>query len=702
MRCAILHELPGRMRVHLRQSTMTFGEADRLQYYLQSVPGVKNVRVSERTANAVVLYDRADGMREKLIHALSTFDYDTCGVKIPEYTGRKTRHEYEDRMFWHVALHYAARFFLPGPVRLALNLSKAVPFVLQALNSLQGGRLDVHVLDAASVTIALSQGDYDTAGSVMFLLGIGDLMEKWTHRRSVDDLANAMALHVDQVWLKSPAGTEILIGADKVRPGDEVIVRTGNMIPLDGIATSGEAMVNQSSITGEPLAVRKSEGASVFASTVVEEGELSFRVTKAAGSGQFDRIVSMIETSEKMKSLSEEKASDLADHLVPWTFAAAGLTYLVTRNVTRAYSILMVDFCCALKLSMPVSVLSAMREAQEHKISVKGGRFMENFAAADTIVFDKTGTLTEACPKVRDVVPFGGNDPEEMLRLAACLEEHYPHSIANAVVQEAKRRALSHAEKHSRVEYVVAHGIASEVDGKKVRIGSYHFIFEDEKVVIPEGEEERFAALPDEYSHLYLAIGGVLAAVILIEDAIRKGAADAVQNLHSAGFSRVVMLTGDSAKTAAAVSRKLKIDEFRAEVLPEDKAAYIEEAHREGRKVVMTGDGINDSPALSAADVGVAIQNGAAIAREIADVTISGSDLNQLVVLRLLCNALERRIRMNYREILGFNSSLILLALLGVLSPGATALLHNSSTILITLRSMTNLLEPNLKKIIKK
>ena len=698
MRCAILHELPGRMRVHLRQSTMTFGEADRLQYYLQSVPGVKNVRVSERTANAVVLYDRADGMREKLIHALSTFDYDTCGVKIPEYTGRKTRHEYEDRMFWHVALHYAARFFLPGPVRLALNLSKAVPFVLQALNSLRGGRLDVHVLDAASVTIALSQGDYDTAGSVMFLLGIGDLMEKWTHRRSVDDLANAMALHVDQVWLKSPAGTEILIGADKVRPGDEVIVRTGNMIPLDGIVTSGEAMVNQSSITGEPLAVRKSEGASVFASTVVEEGELSFRVTKAAGSGQFDRIVSMIETSEKMKSLSEEKASDLADHLVPWTFAAAGLTYLVTRNVTRAYSILMVDFCCALKLSMPVSVLSAMREAQEHKISVKGGRFMENFAAADTIVFDKTGTLTEACPKVRDVVPFGGNDPEEMLRLAACLEEHYPHSIANAVVQEAKRRALSHAEKHSRVEYVVAHGIASEVDGKKVRIGSYHFIFEDEKVVIPEGEEERFAALPDEYSHLYLAIGGVLAAVILIEDAIRKGAADAVQNLHSAGFSRVVMLTGDSAKTAAAVSRKLKIDEFRAEVLPEDKAAYIEEAHREGRKVVMTGDGINDSPALSAADVGVAIQNGAAIAREIADVTISGSDLNQLVVLRLLCNALERRIRMNYREILGFNSSLILLALLGVLSPGATALLHNSSTILITLRSMTNLLEPNLKK----
>lgn len=698
MRCTILHELPGRMRVHLRQSSMTFGEADRLQYYLQSVPGVKNVRVSERTANAVVLYDRADGMREKLIHALSAFDYGTCGVKIPEYTGRKTRHEYEDRMFWHVALHYAARFFLPGPVRLALNLSKAVPFVLQALNSLRGGRLDVHVLDAASVTIALSQGDYDTAGSVMFLLGIGDLMEKWTHRRSVDDLANAMALHVDQVWLKSPAGTEILIGADKVRPGDEVIVRTGNMIPLDGIVTSGEAMVNQSSITGEPLAVRKSEGASVFASTVVEEGELSFRVTKAAGSGQFDRIVSMIETSEKMKSLSEEKASDLADHLVPWTFAAAGLTYLVTRNVTRAYSILMVDFCCALKLSMPVSVLSAMREAQEHKISVKGGRFMENFAAADTIVFDKTGTLTEACPKVRDVVPFGGNDPEEMLRLAACLEEHYPHSIANAVVQEAKRRALSHAEKHSRVEYVVAHGIASEVDGKKVRIGSYHFIFEDEKVVIPEGEEERFAALPDEYSHLYLAIGGVLAAVILIEDAIRKGAADAVQNLHSAGFSRVVMLTGDSAKTAAAVSRKLKIDEFRAEVLPEDKAAYIEEAHREGRKVVMTGDGINDSPALSAADVGVAIQNGAAIAREIADVTISGSDLNQLVVLRLLCNALERRIRMNYREILGFNSSLILLALLGVLSPGATALLHNSSTILITLRSMTNLLEPNLKK----
>ena len=692
MRCRILHESSGRMRVHLHQCSMTIHEADVVQYYLLAQPGVLDAKVSERTADATVFYRQKPGVRESVIQAFATFHYDDCQVEVPEHTGREVQHEYVDRMFGHVLRHYAIRFFLPAPIRMAISVVRAIPFVFKALKSLGKGRLDVHVLDAASVTIAMAQGDFDTASSVMFLLGIGDIMEEWTHRKSVDDLANAMSLHVDKVWVKTKSGEEVLVGVGEVHRDSRIIVRTGNMIPLDGLVESGDAMVNQASITGEPLSVRKTEGGAVFAGTVVEEGELVVRVTKDAGTGQYDRIVSMIEESEKLRSDTEAKASDLADKLVPVTFGAAVLTYLLTRDINRAYSIMMVDFCCALKLAIPISVLSAMREAQEHQISVKGGKFMENFAKAETIVFDKTGTITRAVPKVRDVVAFNGQDPKEMLRLAACLEEHYPHSIANAVVRCAKEQGLFHEEKHSKVEYIVAHGIASTVDGVKVRIGSWHFIFEDEKAVLKEDEKEKFDSLPDQYSHLYLAIGGVLSAVILIEDPIKDEAKDAIRALHEAGFSRVVMLTGDSGRTAKAVAKLIGVDDFRAEVLPEDKAAFIKQEHEAGRKVVMVGDGVNDSPALSAADVGVAINSGAAIAREIADVTISEDDLKALVTLRRLCNGLNQRTTRNYRFILTFNSGLIVLGMLGLLQPTMTALLHNMSTILIALHSMTNVL----------
>ena len=680
------------MRVHLHQCYMTFEEADKVQYYLQSLPGVVRAKVSERTCDATIYYGGTAKQRAKLVRALSGFDYETTEVSVPDHTGRELNHKFEDRMFWHIAGRFVTRLFLPLSIRSIISFVKAVPFVIRGLNSLIHGRIDVHVLDAASVTFAIVRSDFDTAGSVMFLLGIGDIMEEWTHRKSVDDLANAMSLHVDKVWVKTKSGEEVLVGVGEVHRDSRIIVRTGNMIPLDGLVESGDAMVNQASITGEPLSVRKTEGGAVFAGTVVEEGELVVRVTKDAGTGQYDRIVSMIEESEKLRSDTEAKASDLADKLVPVTFGAAVLTYLLTRDINRAYSIMMVDFCCALKLAIPISVLSAMREAQEHQISVKGGKFMENFAKAETIVFDKTGTITRAVPKVRDVVAFNGQDPKEMLRLAACLEEHYPHSIANAVVRCAKEQGLSHEEKHSKVEYIVAHGIASTVDGVKVRIGSWHFIFEDEKAVLKEDEKEKFDSLPDQYSHLYLAIGGVLSAVILIEDPIKDEAKDAIRALHEAGFSRVVMLTGDSGRTAKAVAKLIGVDDFRAEVLPEDKAAFIKQEHEAGRKVVMVGDGVNDSPALSAADVGVAINSGAAIAREIADVTISEDDLKALVTLRRLCNGLNQRTTRNYRFILTFNSGLIVLGMLGLLQPTMTALLHNMSTILIALHSMTNVL----------
>ena len=680
------------MRVHLHQCYMTFEEADKVQYYLQSLPGVVRAKVSERTCDATIYYGGTAKQRAKLVRALSGFDYETTEVSVPDHTGRELGHEFEDRMFWHIAGRFVTRLFLPLSIRSIISFVKAVPFVIRGLNSLIHGRIDVHVLDAASVTFAIVRSDFDTAGSVMFLLGIGDIMEEWTHRKSVDDLANAMSLHVDKVWVKTKSGEEVLVGVGEVHRDSRIIVRTGNMIPLDGLVESGDAMVNQASITGEPLSVRKTEGGAVFAGTVVEEGELVVRVTKDAGTGQYDRIVSMIEESEKLRSDTEAKASDLADKLVPVTFGAAVLTYLLTRDINRAYSIMMVDFCCALKLAIPISVLSAMREAQEHQISVKGGKFMENFAKAETIVFDKTGTITRAVPKVRDVVAFNGQDPKEMLRLAACLEEHYPHSIANAVVRCAKEQGLFHEEKHSKVEYIVAHGIASTVDGVKVRIGSWHFIFEDEKAVLKEDEKEKFDSLPDQYSHLYLAIGGVLSAVILIEDPIKDEAKDAIRALHEAGFSRVVMLTGDSGRTAKAVAKLIGVDDFRAEVLPEDKAAFIKQEHEAGCKVVMVGDGVNDSPALSAADVGVAINSGAAIAREIADVTISEDDLKALVTLRRLCNGLNQRTTRNYRFILTFNSGLIVLGMLGLLQPTMTALLHNMSTILIALHSMTNVL----------
>lgn len=680
------------MRVHLHQCYMTFEEADKVQYYLQSLPGVVRAKVSERTCDATIYYGGTAKQRAKLVRALSGFDYETTEVSVPDHTGRELNHKFEDRMFWHIAGRFVTRLFLPLSIRSIISFVKAVPFVIRGLNSLIHGRIDVHVLDAASVTFAIVRSDFDTAGSVMFLLGIGDIMEEWTHRKSVDDLANAMSLHVDKVWVKTKSGEEVLVGVGEVHRDSRIIVRTGNMIPLDGLVESGDAMVNQASITGEPLSVRKTEGGAVFAGTVVEEGELVVRVTKDAGTGQYDRIVSMIEESEKLRSDTEAKASDLADKLVPVTFGAAVLTYLLTRDINRAYSIMMVDFCCALKLAIPISVLSAMREAQEHQISVKGGKFMENFAKAETIVFDKTGTITRAVPKVRDVVAFNGQDPKEMLRLAACLEEHYPHSIANAVVRCAKEQGLFHEEKHSKVEYIVAHGIASTVDGVKVRIGSWHFIFEDEKAVLKEDEKEKFDSLPDQYSHLYLAIGGVLSAVILIEDPIKDEAKDAIRALHEAGFSRVVMLTGDSGRTAKAVAKLIGVDDFRAEVLPEDKAAFIKQEHEAGRKVVMVGDGVNDLPALSAADVGVAINSGAAIAREIADVTISEDDLKALVTLRRLCNGLNQRTTRNYRFILTFNSGLIVLGMLGLLQPTMTALLHNMSTILIALHSMTNVL----------
>ena len=587
---------------------------------------------------------------------------------------------------------YTGKLFLPAPVRAVITVLKAVPYLVRGLRSLLSGKLAVEVLDAASISVSMLRGDFDTAGQVMFLLGIGDLMEEWTHRKSVSDLAGAMALNVDKVWLRTPEGQEVLVGIDTVKPGDLVLVRTGHMIPLDGEVQSGEAMVNQASFTGEPLPVHKRKGGYLYAGSVIEEGELEILVRKTSGSGRYDRIVAMIEESEKLKSAAEAKASRLADRLVPWTFGATLLTWLFTRDVTRATSILMVDFCCALKLSMPIADLSAMREAGRRHISVKGGKFMEAYAEADTMVFDKTGTLTAATPVLRRVVPFNGTEEKEMLRLAACLEEHYPHSVANAVVNAAKERGLDHEERHAKVAYVVAHGIVSSVDGERLCIGSHHFIFEDEGCTVPAGEEETLAALPDEYSHLYLAIGGVLSAVLLIEDPVKEEAAETIRVLHGLGLNKLVMMTGDSERTAASVASRVGVDDYRAEVLPEDKAGFIRSEREQGRKVVMIGDGINDSPALSEADVGVAINSGAAIAREIADITIAEDDLHALATLRLLSTALMDRIHGNYRRIVGFNSALILLGMLGLLPPAATALLHNGSTIAISLKSMTDLL----------
>ena len=697
MKCRILHETRIRMRIHIYKSYMTGEQADILEVYLQRIKGIRDARVDERTQNAVIHFRpepacSPEQIRSHVVDALASFHFETTQITAPEHSQRALNRQYEDKMFFHIVRRILSRTLLPMPVRTVLTVIKSGPYILRGLKSLAKGRLEVSVLDAASIVVSMLRAEFDTAGSVMFLLKVGDIMEEWTHKKSIEDLAGAMSLNVDKVWIRTDEGQEILTGVDKVQTGDRIVIRTGNLIALDGIVEEGDGMVNQASLTGEPLSVHKREGSAIYAGTVVEEGELLVRVSQEAGTGRYDRIIAMIEESEKLKSESEARASKLADKLVPWTLGATLLTWLLTRNTARAASILMVDFCCALKLSMPIAVLSAMREASSHHISVKGGKFMENYAEAVTIVFDKTGTLTNASPRVREVVPFNGNDQDEMLRLAACLEEHYPHSIANAVVAEANKRNLQHEEKHSKVEYIVAHGIASSIDGQMVRIGSYHFIFEDEGCSLPEGEKERFNSLPDEYSHLYLAIDKKLAAVILIEDPLRPEAYEVTKKLHALGIDKVVMMTGDSERTARAVAALTGVDEYYSEVLPEDKAAFIRAEHEAGRKVIMVGDGINDSPALSEADAGVAINSGAAIAREIADITISENDLHSLVTMRRLSEGLMKRINRNYKTILSFNSFLILMGVLGIFPSTTTALLHNISTIGIGLHSMTNLL----------
>ena len=690
MKCQILKESRGRIRVHLCRNHMTLFQADLLEYYLKSVSGVRSVQVFDRTGDAIVVYT---GERSDIIRAFSSFSYEKAQALdlVPEHTPRALNREFEDKLVGSVMNRAFTKLFLPLPVRSVLAVWKAVPYVSAGLKALFRRKLSVSVLDATAVTVSLVRGDFDTAGSVMFMLHLGELLEDWTHKKSVSDLAGAMSLNVDKVWCLAE-GQEVLRSVKDVGLGTQIIVRTGNMIPLDGKVVSGEAMVNQASMTGESLPVRKTPGSYAYAGTVVEEGDCVIAVEKVSGGGRYDRIVKMIEASEKLKSTAEDHAARLADKLVPYTLGGTALTYLLTRNVTKTLAVLMVDFSCALKLSMPIAVLSAMRECSAAHVRVKGGRFLEAVANADTIVFDKTGTLTYASPKVAQVVPFGGKEESEMLRLAACLEEHYPHSLANAVVEEAKSRGLNHEEYHSQVEYVVAHGISSMVEGRKVVIGSYHFVFEDEGCRVPVGEEEKFASLPEGYSPLYLAVSGVLAAVILIADPLRAEAPEAIRALHELGISDIVMMTGDNIRTARVVAAAVGVDDFHAEVLPEDKAAFVRRRKADGHTVIMVGDGVNDTPALSEADVGIAIHSGAAIAREIADITVSSQDLFELVTLRRLSQALMDRIRRNYRFIVGFNLALIIGGVAGFLPPTTSALLHNMSTLGISLKSMTNLL----------
>ena len=678
------------MRVHLALRRMSLREADLLEYDLKGVAGVVSVKVFDRTQDAVITYTCP---RMDIVRALASFSFtsEQALSRLPEHTSRALNREYEDKLVFTVCRRAFSRLFLPIPVRTAIALFRSVKYIRAGLSALLHGKLSVAVLDATAVTVSMVRGDFDTAGSVMFMLRLGEILEEWTHKKSVADLAGAMALNVDQVWVKANE-TEVLVPVSSVKEGDLVVVRTGNLIALDGKVVEGEAMVNQSSMTGESMPVVKHEGSFVYAGTVCEEGECVFRVEKTMGGGRYDRIVKMIEQSEKLKSTAEDKAACLADRLVPYTLGGTVLTYLLTRNVTKMLAVLMVDFSCALKLAMPIAVLSAMREASASHISVKGGRFLEAVANANTVVFDKTGTLTYATPKVADIVTFADYKEEDMLRLAACLEEHYPHSMANAVVEAAKERGLSHEEYHSQVQYIVAHGISSMVEGKKVIIGSSHFVFEDEGCHVPAGDEEKFRSLPAAYSHLYLCIAGELAAVICIYDPLRKEAADAVRALHACGIDKVVMMTGDNRKTAEAVAAQVGVDEVYAEVLPEDKAAFIRAEKADGRTVIMIGDGVNDSPALSEADAGIAISTGAAIAREIADITIASEDLFELVTLRRLSTELMARIHRNYRFIVSFNFSLIVLGVAGILPPTTSALLHNTSTLAISLKSMTNLL----------
>lgn len=679
------------MRVHFAVSRMTYKEADILLYFLNNTKNITFAKVYERTADAVIEYK---GKRTDIINTLRRFHYEDIEVPavITDNSSRQVNAEYQEKLVTKFALHYATRFFIPLPVRALMVISKSFKYIGNGIRTLLRHKIEVPVLDATAIGVSILRDDIGTAGSIMFMLGIGEILEEWTHKKSVGDLARSMSLNISKVWL-SVDGKEVLVSSNDVKPGDKVVVHMGNVIPFDGKVYDGEAMVNQASLTGESVAVRKAKDAVVYAGTVVEEGEITSLVNQTKNSSRFEKIVAMIEESEKLKSGLESKAEHLADRLVPYSLGGTILTYLLTRNVTKALSILMVDFSCALKLAMPISVLSAIREASAHDITVKGGKFLEAMAEADTIVFDKTGTLTKARPTVADVISFNGETPDELLRIAACLEEHFPHSMAKAVVNAAMEKNLQHEEMHTKVEYVVAHGISTKINDKKVIIGSYHFVFEDEKSVIPEDKKDLFNALPEEYSHLYMAIDGSLAAVICIEDPLREEAEDVVRKLHKAGFTKIVMMTGDSERTAKAVAGRVGVDEYYSEVLPEDKAGFIEKEKAAGRKVVMIGDGINDSPALSAADVGIAISDGAEIAREIADITIGADDLYRVVTLKNLSDALMKRIGKNYRTIVGFNSMLILLGVAGVIQPTTSALLHNSSTLLIGLENMKNLLD---------
>ena len=679
------------MRVHVCNVRMTLHRADVLEAYLNHHDAIEKATVYERTGD-VVLYYR--GRRADAVQALSRYKFDQpeLDALVTTADSRKLNQEYQEKMCDLVAGHFFRKLFLPAPIRAAYTVWRSIAFVWKGVRCLLRRRLEVEVLDALSIGVSVLRGDFSTAGSVMFLLNLGSLLEEWTRKKSLDDLARSMALNVDKVWVRSQ-GTEVLLPLTKVQPGDEIVVRSGNMVPLDGTVIEGEAMVNQAALTGESMPVRKAKGATVYAGTVVEEGECVFLAKAAGGANRYDKIVAMIEESEKLKSSTENRALELADKLVPWCLAGTVVTYALTRNVTRAISILMVDFSCALKLSMPLAVLSAMRECGTAHITVKGGKYLEALAKADTIVFDKTGTLTRATPQVVDIIPFSNSEKDDVLRLAACLEEHFPHSMANAVVRAAKERGISHEEMHSEVEYIVAHGIASRVGGTRVVIGSAHFIFEDEGCTIPAGEQAKFDQMPAEYSHLYMAASGQLVGVICIADPLRPEAASVLRQLHKLGIRNTVMMTGDSYRTAEAIARQVGVDQFFAEVLPEDKANFVQKAKAEGRTVVMIGDGINDSPALSAADIGIAINSGAAIAREIADVTIKADSLEELVTLKTIANALQHRVNSNYRFVLSFNSTLIALGALGILQPAASAMLHNLSTIGISLRSMTNLIQ---------
>ena len=691
MKFKIKHEIRGRIRIHMEQKRMTHEQADILLFYLQNIDGVFRADVYDRAADATIHYK---GNRETIIEGLRRFRYEE--VEVPngllETSGRAMNAEYQEKLVDKILFHYGRKFLLPYPISAAYTTIMSAKYIWKGIKTLMERKLEVPVLDATAIGVSILRSDFDTAGSVMFLLGIGELLEEWTHKKSVDDLARTMSLNVGKVWLKTE-DQAVLVPSSKIKAGDQVVVHMGNVIPFDGEVVDGEAMINQASLTGESVPVRRTIGNYVYAGTVVEEGEVTINVKAVGGSSRYEKIAAMIEDSEKLKSGLESRAEHLADKLVPYSLGGTALTWLLTRNTTKALSILMVDFSCALKLAMPISVLSAIREAGMYKITVKGGKYLEAVAEADTIVFDKTGTLTKAKPTVAKVVSFNEMNEDELLRIAACLEEHFPHSMAKAVVSAAKAKHLDHEEMHSKVEYIVAHGISTQIEGKKAVIGSYHFVFEDEKVIIPDGKKEQFDNLPEEYSHLYMAIEGKLAAVICIEDPLREEAAEVIKELREAGLSKIVMMTGDSERTAKAIAKRVGVDEYYAEVLPEDKASFCDKEKAAGRKVIMIGDGINDSPALSAANVGIAISDGAELAREIADITVGADNLRELVTLKKISNGLIKRISHNYHTIVGFNAGLIALGVCGVIMPTTSALLHNTSTLLIGLKSMQNLLD---------